>query len=150
MKDCFYQYRKGLYEALNGNVIYGGSAVPVMEYAGWEQETPFIQILNMSSTPEDDDTTHSQIVTTDIHVVTSHQGEIDDFGSKQSDTIMNDVMELLISMGVTAADRALNIDMDDFEDMGCSLVSLTYQSSYDDSKLIITKVLTISTMIDEL
>jgi hypothetical protein len=81
--------------------------------------------------------------------VTSHQGEIDDFGSKQSDTIMNDVMELLISMGVTDDDRNKHIEMTDFEDMGCSLVNLAYETSYDGSKLIISKVLTIRTMIDE-
>jgi len=150
MKDCFYQYRKGLYEALNGNVTYDGSAVPVMEYAGWEQETPYIQILRMNSSPESDHDTHTQVVTTDIQVVTSHQGEIDDFGSKQSDTIMDDVMELLISLGVTEDDRDINIEMDDFEDMGCSLVNLSYETAYDNSRLIITKVLTIRTMIDEL
>jgi hypothetical protein len=149
MKDCFYQYRKGLYEALNGNITYDGSAVPVMEYAGFEQATPYIQILNMNAAPETDHDTFSQIVTTDLQVVTSHQGEIDDFGSKQSDTIMDDVMDLLISLGVTDDDRDKHIEMDDFEDMGCTLVNLSYETSYDGTKLIISKVLTIRTMIDE-
>lgn len=149
MKDCFYQYRKGLYEALNGSITHDGSAVPVMEYAGFDQATPYIQILGMNAQPEDDHDTFSQVVTTDIQVITSHVGEIDDFGSKQADTIMDDVMELLISMGVTDDDRDKNIEMDDFEDMGCSLVNLTYESSYDGNKLIINKILTISTMIDE-
>jgi len=149
VKDCFYQYRKGLYEALNGNIIYDGNIVPVMEFAGQDQETPYIQVLGMSSVPESDNTTFSQIVNTDIQVVTSHLGEIDDFGSKQSDMIMNDVMELLITMGVSVADRARNITMDNFEDMGCRFESLSYNSTYDGNKLIINKILTISTMIDE-
>jgi hypothetical protein len=149
MKDCFYQYRKGLYEALNGNVSYDGSDVPVMEFAGDNQATPYIQILNMNSTSEDDDDRFSQLVTTDIQVVTSHEGDPGNFGSKKSDDIMNDIMELLITKGVTASDRAVHIDMDDFEDAGCYFVSLNYGNYYDGNKLLVIKILTITTMIDE-
>lgn len=149
MKDCFYQYRKGLYEALNGNVAYDGDDVPVMEFAGKEQAKPFIQILGMTAVPETDHTTESQRVTTRIQVVTSHVGEIDDFGSKQADDIMNDVMELLISEGVSAADRAKHISMTDFTDNGCWFDNLTYEPIYDGSEFMIIKVLTIETMIDE-
>lgn len=149
MKDCFYQYRKGLYEALNGNVSYDGDDVTVMEFAGHDQVTPYIELLGMSATPETDYTTESQIVITDIRIVTSHQGEIDDFGSKQSDAIMNDVMELLITQGVTVADRAKHITMDDFIDNGCWFESLTYDNTYDGNILRIEKILTIRTMIDE-
>lgn len=149
MKDCFYQYRKGLYEALNGNVAYDGSNVPVMEFAGKEQAKPFIQILGMTAIPETDHSNPSQMVTTRIQVVTGHVGEIDDFGSKQADDIMNDVMELLISQGVSAVDRAKHITMTDFTDNGCWLDNLTYEPIYDGSEFMIIKVLTIETMIDE-
>ena len=82
MKDCFYQYRKGLYEKLI-TLTYQGQAIPVLEYAPEGNETPYIQILNLSSSFERDDTKECQILTVDIMVVTSHPGEPGEFGSKQ-------------------------------------------------------------------
>jgi len=149
MKDCFYQYRKGLYEALTASITYDGNAVPVMEYAGSDQATPYIQILGMNSQLVMDHDDFSQTLTVDIQVVTSHIGEPDDFGSKQTDDIMNDIMQLLITRGVSIADRAKHITMDDFIDAGCFFDNLEYNNYYDGQKLIIIKILTIKTMIDE-
>lgn len=143
MKDCFYQYRKGLYGVLKT------LGYPVMEYAKADQETPFIEILNMNAAYERDDDNFMQMVTTDIMVTTSFVGEPGDFGSKQSDEVMNKIMGLLITKGVTTADRAKNITMDDFTDAGCYFVALNYQPEYDGSKTIIRKILTITTAIDE-
>jgi len=148
MKDCFYQYRKGLYEALS-TLIYEGSAISVVEYGEAEKATPFIEILNMNSSLERDDDVFMQAVTTDIMVVTSHQGDPGQFGSKQSDDIMNLIMEKLITKGVTVSDRAAHIVMDDFEDAGCYFVALNYQSEFDGIKTTIRKILTVQTMIDE-
>lgn len=148
MKDCFYQYRKGLYEALS-TLTYGGSAIPVMEYAPEGNDTPYIQILNMSSTLEDDQTTFMQMLTVDIMVVTAHAGEPGEFGSKQADDIMTEVMQLLITRGVTPADIARHITMTDFTDAGCHFVSLNYFPEFDGAKTTIRKILTIQTAIDE-
>jgi len=120
-----------------------------MEYAKADEETPFIEMLNMSSVFERDDDASMQMVTVDIMVVTSFIGDPGDFGSKQSDDIMNLVMELLITKGVTHADRAANITMDDFTDAGCWFVALNYQPEYDGIKTTIRKILTITTAIDE-
>lgn len=148
MKDCFYQYRKGLYEALS-TLTYGGSLIPVMEYAPEGNETPYIQILNMSSTLESDQTTFMQLLTVDIMVVTSHQGEPGEFGSKQSDDIMTLIMQKLITKGVTPADIAKHITMTDFVDAGCYFVALNYHPEFDGAKTTIRKILTIQTGIDE-
>jgi len=148
MKDCFYQYRKGLYEALAA-LTYEGELIPVMEYAAAEQATPYIQILGMNSSYERDDDKFTQNVTTDIQVVTSHEGDPGKFGSLQSDTIMNSIMELLITKGVTVADRAKHIAMDDFTDNGCFFTNLNYDSVYDGNTTYVMKILTITTMIDE-
>jgi len=120
-----------------------------MEYAKADEETPFIEMLNMSSIFERDDDTFMQMVTVDIMVVTSFIGEPGDFGSKESDDIMNLIMELLITKGVTVADRAKNITMDGFKDAGCYFVALNYQPEYDGIKTTIRKILTITTAIDE-
>ena len=148
MKDCFYQYRKGLYEALKV-LTYQGSLIPVMEFAKADEETPFIEILNMSSVLERDDDTFMQMVTVDIMVVTSFIGDPGDYGSKESDDIMNLIMGKLITKGVTVADRAKNIEMDDFTDAGCWFVALNYQPEWDGIKTTIRKILTITTAIDE-
>jgi len=148
MKDCFYQYRKGLYTVLS-TLTYEGNAIPVMEYVQAEEETPYIQILNMNSGLERDDDVFMQAVTTDIMVVTSHPGDPGQFGSKKSDDIMNLIMEKLITKGVTVSDRAAHITMDDFTDNGCEFAGLNYQSEFDGKKTTIRKILTIQTMIDE-
>lgn len=148
MKDCFYQYRKGLYEALS-SIHYEGEAITVKEYAGTEDPTPYVLMLNMSSTYDRDDDTFIQSVTTDIMVVTSHEGDPSQFGSKQSDDIMTKIMQKLITKGVTAPDRSAHIIMTDFIDSGCYFVSLNYQPDFDGLKTTIRKVLTIQTIIDE-
>jgi len=148
MKDCFYQYRKGLYTALSA-LTYLGVAIPVKEYTAADQETPYIQILNMSASLIRDDDKFNQEVTVDIMVTTSNLGDPGDYGSKASDTIMNSIMTLLITKGVSVADRAANISMDDFTDNGCYFVALNYQPEFDGEKTIIRKILTIITDIYE-
>ena len=148
MKDCFYQYRKGLYEVLK-TLTYEAVLIPVMEYAAADQVTPYIQILNMSSSFIRDDCKFNQQVTTDIMVTTSNFGDPGEFGSKKSDTIMNSIMDLLITKGVTVADRAAFITMDDFTDNGCYFVALNYQPEFDGSRMIARKILTITTDIYE-
>ena len=148
MKDCFYEYRKGLYEALS-TLKYKGVSMTVKEFAATEDPTPYIIIFNMNSTFERDDDKDSQTVTTDIMVVTSHEGDPSQYGSKESDDIMTMVMQKLITKGVTAPDRAAHIVMTNFTDMGCFFVNLNYQPVYDGLKTTIQKILTIQTMIDE-
>jgi len=148
MKDCFFQYRKGLYDVLS-TLTYQGQPIPVMEFAPKGNEEPYIQIMNMSSTFERDDDKFSQTLSVDIMVVTMHSGEPGEFGSKQTDDIMTNVMQLLITKGVTPADRAKHIVMTDFMDAGCYLLALNYQPDFDGAKTTIRKILTIQTMIDE-
>jgi hypothetical protein len=62
---------------------------------------------------------------------------------------MTDIMQLLITKGVTPADRAKHITMTDFTDAGCYFVALNYQPDFDGAKTTVRKILTIQTMIDE-
>jgi hypothetical protein len=148
MKDCFYQYRKGLYDKLR-IVKFRGIPVPVMEFAPNEQETPFIQILNMRSEYERDDDNFSQWVMTEIMSVTSHAGPPDDFGSKLADDLTTIVMQKLISKGVTSSDRAKAVTMTDFIDNGAHFEGLRYDNSFDGAVTWVRKILTIRTLIDE-
>lgn len=148
MKDCFYQYRKGLFEVLS-TLKYKGVLIPVMEYAPAAQQTPYIQILNMSSSLIRDDDSFNQQVTTDIMITTSNTGDPGDYGSLASDIIMNSIMDLLITKGVSVADRAKHIVMADFTDNGCYFLALNYQPDFDGVKMIIRKLLTITTDIYE-
>jgi len=148
MKDCFYQYRKGLFEVLS-TLKYKGVSIPVREYVPTDQEAPYIQILNMSSSLIRDDDSFNQQVTTDIMVTTSNIGDPGDYGSLASDTIMNSIMDILITKGVSITDLAKNITMTDFTDNGCYFVALNYQPDFDGVKMIIRKLLTITTDIYE-
>jgi len=148
MKDCFYQYRKGLYDKLRV-IKFRGVPVPVMEFAPDEQETPYVQILNMRSEYQRDDDVFSQTVYTDIQVTTSHAGPPDDFGSKLADDLMTIIMQRLISKGVTTAGRAKSVTMRDFIDNGAHFEGLRYDNSFDGAVTWIRKILTIWTDIDE-
>ena len=148
MKHCFFEYPKGLYEALTA-IHYESQPLVVKEYADAEDQPPYVQILNMSSTFERDDDTFSQNVYTDIMVTTSHIGSPGQFGSKQSNDIMNLIMQKLITKGVTVDDRAAHIVMTNFTDNGCYFAGLSYINNYDGHKITVMEVLTISTHIDE-
>jgi len=126
---------------------YNDVELDVYEYPPGDATEPYILITNMMSTPQYDDDAFSQEVTTDIHIVTSYQ--TDKGGGRDSDLMMNDLMELLINMGVTPAERRGVILMDDFVDNGCFFVSLSYESYYDGAYKYIRKILSIKTTIDE-
>jgi hypothetical protein len=148
MKDCFFQYRKGLFDMLK-ELKHSGVSIPVMEYTTANRDTPYIQILNMSSSLIADDDSFNQQVTTDIMVTTSRAVDPGKYGSKDSDDIMNSIMALLITKGVSISDRASHVVMTDFIDNGCYFVSLNYQPEFDGAKTIIRKILTITTDIYE-
>jgi hypothetical protein len=103
----------------------------------------------MSSSLIADDDSFNQQVTTDIMVTTSRAVDPGKYGSKDSDDIMNSIMALLITKGVSISDRASHVVMTDFIDNGCYFVSLNYQPEFDGAKTIIRKILTITTDIYE-
>jgi len=146
MKTCFYQYRKGLFERLS-LITYGGSAVPVYQYTPAGVGTPYIYIGDMNATPENDADRYSQTVTTEIHVVTSYQG--DQASMNTADAIMDLVMQWIISKGVTVFDRDAAILMDDFEMTPNQMVSLSHVTEFDDINKQIRSVLTVSAIIDQ-
>ena len=141
MKTCFYQYRKGLYEVLSA------LSYDVYQYPPADATTPYIYIGDMNATPENDADRYSQTVTTEIHVVTSFLG--DQASSNDSDEIMDEVMQVLISKGVTVSDRAKAILMDDFEMTPNQLESLSHRAEFDDLNKQVRAVLTVSAIIDQ-
>lgn len=144
MKNCFYQYRKGLYDLINGNVTYSSTVVPVYEFAPSTIDTPYIIIGNMNSDRAEDDDYYSQTVTTDLIVVTSYKGDIGKFGSKQANEIIGQIMGLLIDR----ADGKV-VTMTDFTDNGAWFNTLRSEAFFDGSTAVIVMYLNIGTGIDE-
>ena len=147
MRSCFYQYRKGLFEALS-TIVYNGAAVPVYQYPPMNVAAPYILIADMDAFPLEDKTVFSQQVTTEIHVVTEFVGDFG--GSVTADAILDLVMDLLITKGVTVGDRAKLIDMDDFEQTTCVMQDQRYINEFDGQKKTVRSVLSINSIIDEL
>ena len=141
MKSCFYQYRKGLFEKL-GTLGYN-----VYQHPPKNAVKPYILIGGMNAIPQVDNTVYSQEVTTEIHVVNEYFG--DQASNNSADTIMNEVMQLLISMGRDAAERSAAIEMDDFEMTANQMESLSDEISFDDVHKEIRLMLTMSAIIDQ-
>ena len=141
MKSCFYQYRKGLYEAL-GLLGYN-----VYQHPPKTAVKPYILIGEMSASPNGDNTVYSQEVTTEIHVVNEYFG--DQASNNSADTMMDNVMQLLISMGRDEVERAAAIEMLDFEMTPNQLVTLTDVVTFDDVYKEIRLILTMSAIIDQ-
>lgn len=141
MKSCFYQYRKGLYEEL-GLLGYN-----VYQHPPKTAVKPYILIGGMSASPNGDNTVYSQEVTTEIHVVNEYFG--DQASNNSADTIMDEVMELLISMGRDAAERSAAIEMDDFEMTANQMVNLADEVTFDDVYKEIRLILTMTAIIDQ-
>lgn len=144
MKNCFYQYRKGLYDLLNGNVTHAGSEVPVYEFAPPAIDRPYLIIGNMNSDRAEDDDLYSQTISTDIIVVTSYKGDIGRFGSKTANDIIDQVMSLLIDRQDGKA-----ATMVDFRDNGAWFNTLRSEAFFDGSTAVIVIYLNIGTVIDE-
>ena len=141
MKSCFYQYRKGLYEAL------GLLAYDVYKYPPKKAAKPYILIEGMFATPFEDNTVYSQTVETIIHVVDEYFG--DQATNNRADEIMDLVTGLLISKGRSEAERAAEIQMDDFEMTANQMVSMSDDVSFDDVHKEIRIILTMSAVIDQ-
>ena len=141
MKSCFYQYRKGLYEKL-GTLGYN-----VYQHPPKKAAKPYILIGGMNAIPNIDNTVYSQEVTTEIHVVNEYFG--DQASNNSADTIMDEVMQLLVSMGRDAAERSAAIEMDDFEMTPNQMVSLSDDVAFDDVYKEIRLILNMTAIIDQ-
>ena len=141
MKSCFYQYRKGLYEALG---LLGYS---VYRHVPADVSPPYIYIGDMNASPTEDNTVYSQEVTTEIHVVTEYFGDQADY--TDADQMSDEVMQLLISKGRTDFERASAIDMDDFEMTPNQLISLSEQFTFDDVNKEVRQIITMVALIDQ-
>ena len=143
MKHCFYQLRKGIYERLNtlGYNVY--------QYPPKDVNPPYIMLADMSSAPgEEDADTYTQEVTIEIHVVVSYFG--DQGSAIVVDEMTDDVIDALASKGITAADRAKAITMDDFIMTPGDHNSTSQQVNFDDVNREIRNVIQITALIDSL
>ena len=96
MKDATKFIRAKIITALNGNVSYGGSNVPVYNRVPSDATFPYIRVYSVSTSQINDNiTAYNTEVITRLEVITRFPG--DSGGDLQMNDIMNDIMELLIS-----------------------------------------------------
>ncbi len=103
MKDATKFIRAKIITALNGNVSYGGSNVPVYNRVPSDATFPYIRVYSVSTSQINDNiTAYNTEVITRLEVITRFPG--DSGGDLQMNDIMNDIMELLISKTSSAFD----------------------------------------------
>ena len=146
MRSCFYPYRRALFTALS-TITYGGVAVPVYQFPPMDAATPYILLADMDSFPLDDKDVFTQQVTTEIHVVTEFTGDYG--GSIMADTILDSIMNLLITKGVTTPDRAKLLTISGFIQSTCTMQDQRYINEFDGKKKTVRAVLLINSIIDE-
>lgn len=103
MKDATKFIRAKIITALNGNVSYSGSNVPVYNRVPSDATFPYIRVYSVSTSQINDNiTAYNTEVITRLEVITRFPG--DSGGDLQMNDIMNDIMELLISKTSSAFD----------------------------------------------
>ena len=103
MKDATKFIRAKIITALDGNVSYGGSNVPVYNRVPSDATFPYIRVYSVSTSQINDNiTAYNTEVITRLEVITRFPG--DSGGDLQMNDIMNDIMELLISKTSSAFD----------------------------------------------
>jgi hypothetical protein len=103
MKDATKFIRAKIITALNGNISYSGSNVPVYNRVPSDATFPYIRVYSVSTSQINDNiTAYNTEVITRLEVITRFPG--DSGGDLQMNDIMNDIMELLISKTSSAFD----------------------------------------------
>ena len=146
MRSCFYPYRRALFTALS-TITYNGVAVPVHQFPPEGAATPYILIADMDSFPLEDKDVFTQQVTTEIHVVTEFVGDYG--GSIAADTILDSIMNLLVTKGVTTPDRAKLLTISGFIQSTCTMQDQRYMNDFYGKKKTVRAVLLINSIIDE-
>ena len=110
MKDATKFIRAKIITALNGNVSYGGSNMPVYNRVPSDATFPYIRVYSVSRSQINDNiTAYNTEVITRLEVITRFPG--DSGGDLQMNDIMNDIMELLI----TKTSSAFDLSSDNFK-----------------------------------
>jgi len=109
MKDPIRFVRKAIITALNGNISYGGSNVPIYGRVPSDATYPFVRVYSLSSgeTNQNRDSFNSEVITR-IEVVTRFQS--DNGGELQCNAIISDCLELLR----TRSSEYFDLSDDDF------------------------------------
>tara|TARA_R100001163_G_C5044024_1_gene181597 strand:+ start:548 stop:982 length:435 start_codon:yes stop_codon:yes gene_type:complete len=95
MKEPAHFVRRGLYNVLNNNITYGGSAVPVYNTVPNNSTYPYIIIYSTSTNQiEDNISNYIADVSTRIEVVTRFADS--DGGQLQANQIINSISQLVI------------------------------------------------------
>lgn len=103
MKDATKYIRAKIITALNGNVSYSGSNVPVYNRVPSDATFPYIRVYSVSTSQIDDNTSkYNADIITRIEVITRFVA--DSGGDLQMNDIMNDILELLVSKTSSAFD----------------------------------------------
>lgn len=121
MKDPTKYIRGKIITALNGNVSYDGSNVPVYNRVPSDSTYPFIRVYSVSTNSINDNITHyhSQVITR-IEVITRFSA--DSGGDLQMNDIMNDIIEIL----VTRTSSGFDLSSDDFKVYSTTNEGITY------------------------
>lgn len=142
MKDPSDAIRQWVFDTLDGNITYGGSAVTVYSFPPKDETMPYILLAEQSTTEaestKDAYLTESEIT---IEVWSSHSGN--DATYKAVNTISDDILQLIRTRTQTGFDSDYNV-------ITVTLTSGATQKFLIDNKIEIVKSLIIKLLLEEL
>ena len=150
MKDPCDDIRDWFYTTLNGNVTYGGSAVPVYSFPPEDVSYPYILIGEHSSDGEDGaKDKYMMDVATNVHIYTEHTGH--DASYVPVNTIGNSVMQLLRTRAtgnVYGYDEGSTM-LVNFNCIRVRVGAMNTERILNDNEIIISKTISINLLVEE-
>jgi len=135
VKEPIQQFRKTVYQLLNGNVTFEGNVISVVDgFIPSFENSHYIMISDATSSQIGNKTKHLHTGTLTIQVVTRQEGGQ---GKRAADLIADQVLEIIIG---DPFERPFN-ENDDFGYTTLSLNQSAYQQEQDEQYFIITKIL---------
>jgi len=91
------ELQKAYYTALNGNITYNGSNVPVYDAVPESASYPYIRLAEFFVTPDNTKDTYISNVITQVDVVTAYDGSFG--GKKASQNISDQITRIIVTRG---------------------------------------------------
>ncbi len=121
MKDATRFIRLKILSALNGNVSFGGSNVPVYNRVPSDATFPYIRVYSVSTSQIDNtQTKYNADIITRVEVVTRFAGD------SGGDLSMNDIMDDCLQLLVSKNSSAFNLSANNFKVYSTTNESLRY------------------------
>ena len=129
MRESAHHIRKGIIDALDGQITINGTSVPILNRVPLNQSEPFIKVSTVSTNEVDENkTSFTNEVLIRIEAITSFFS--DNGGEYDSNLIVDDILNLIR----TRSNSYIDLSSNNFKVYGTNVDSVRYFEDMEDEK----------------